>query len=96
MTNSFVVTEGCAGREITSATQYVAYFQIEVQRAVLFSSAELSILLFDASNNIIRAFPMSISCADSITCLEGKPWTGSDEDIVNIVASKLNLTYTKS
>lgn len=95
MTSSFVVTEGCPGREITSTTQYVAYFQIEVQRAVLFLSAELSIVLFDASNNIIRAFPMSISCADSITCL-GKQWTGSDEDIVEIVATKLNLTYTKS
>lgn len=95
MSRSFLVTDDCPGREITTTTRYVASFNIEVQRAVLFTSAELSIVLYDASNNLIRAFPMTVSREDSDICL-GKTWSGSDSDIVDIVASKLNLTYINS
>lgn len=92
MSISFTVSGG-DGRYITTPTKTVESFQIEVQRAILFSSTELSVMLFDASNNIISAFPMSISSADSVSCLD-KTWTGSDADIVAIVANKLNLTYS--
>jgi hypothetical protein len=93
MTVSFTVSGG-TGSTITTPEKTVAYFQVERQRAILYSSAELSVMLFDASHNIISAFPMSISCADSLSCLDNKAWSGSDEDIVAIVAIKLNLTYS--
>jgi hypothetical protein len=95
MSRLFVVCDDCPGREITTSTQYVASFRIEVQRAVLFTSVELSIVFYDANNIMIRAFPITVSRNDSETYL-GKTWTGSDADIVDIVARKLNLNYINS
>jgi hypothetical protein len=91
MSNLHYVFPNDAAKIITPI-RIVDSFSVEVNRAVLFTSADLNIVLFDSSGNLIQALPMTISCDDADNLDPTDTWTGSDNQIIDIVYSKLGFT----
>lgn len=66
-------------------TQTVSSFRVDVNNIILFTCANLGIVIFDASNNYIDSFPMILYGDDY------NNWAGDDAYIGTIVASKLGF-----
>jgi len=68
----------------------VTRFRVDVNNIILFSSANLGVVLFDENNICVNSFPMIISGDEYAN------WGGNDEYIGQLIADKLGFTLSSA
>jgi hypothetical protein len=68
----------------------VTRFRVDVNNIILFSSANLGVVLFDENNICVNSFPLIISGDEYAN------WGGNDEYIGQLIADKLGFTLSSA
>ena len=71
-------------------TETVTSFTVSVSNIILFKSVNLQIRLINSSNNVVQAFPLTLSGTDYTN------WGGDDTYLYQYVADKMGYTLSSA
>ena len=72
------------------STVTVSSFSVSVTNVIVFNSATLYVCLFNTDNNLVNAFPLTLSGDDYTN------WGGDDTYLYQYVANKMGYTLSSA